>query len=242
MQIQSSTINNAVFSIISFFAVIFFAVSGTAVYAHQTQQTEEKILEISNVKEKTFLENSIDFICLGIVHILRGPDHILFVISIVLVLLPIRKIALMVTTFTLAHSVTFILAGSEILVLSAKIVEPIIALSIAYMDITTVFLKNIKFFQKMHSRLGVIFTFGLFHGLGFASVFSDIEIPSDNALPSLLFFNVGVEFGQILILLPVVLTLILIKKDEKIYESFIEIIAGFISVIAIFWFLQRIFF
>lgn len=242
MWIKNNITNKIVINTVLLFVFMIYTICGTVVFAHHNEQIEEKIVEISIIENRTFLENSIDFICLGIVHILIGLDHILFVITIVLVLLPIRKIFFMVSTFTIAHSLTFILAGSSILTLSEKIVEPIIALSIAYMAITTVFLKKIKFFQKIHSRLGIIFIFGLFHGLGFASVFSDLEIPTDKTLSSLVFFNVGVEFGQIFILLPVVLVLILIKKNKNIYETVIEIIAGFIAIIAIFWFFQRIFF
>lgn len=230
---------NNIFLILSVFIISLFF--NTTVYAHPDSQIEQKALEISNNEEKSFIENSIDFICLGIIHILNGFDHILFVISIVLILLPIRKIFLMVSTFTLAHSFTFILAGSNIFMISGKIVEPIIALSIIYMSITTVFLKKNPFFQKIHNRLWIIFVFGLFHGLGFAGVFSEIMIPQDKVLSSLLFFNVGVEFGQILILLPTILILTLINKNKKNYETFTEIIAGFIIAIAIFWFLQRIF-
>jgi len=238
-------INYSIFAKFIFVAIVVFSFFGTFSYAHQDAQIEKKISELSveSVNEnKPFLQNTIDFIALGIKHILIGPDHILFVISIVLVLLPIRKILLMVSTFTLAHSLTFILAGTEVITLSSKIVEPIIALSIAYMAITTVFFKNVKFFGKIHSRLSVIFIFGLFHGLGFASMFNDLQIPSNRTLSSLVFFNVGVEIGQMLILLLVIPILLLVKKNKEINETFTEIIATLISIIAIFWFIQRIFF
>ncbi len=193
-------------------------------------------------KNRSFLKNARDFTILGVEHILIGLDHILFVISLVLILLPWRKILSMVTTFTIAHSLTLILAGSGILTLSGRIVEPIIAFSIAYMAITTVFLKHITFFQKMHSRLSVIFVFGLFHGLGFAGVFSDLQIPADKYLSSLLFFNVGVEIGQVLILVLVVPLLILLNKNEKLYEITTKIFACIISLLAIYWVVQRVFY
>jgi len=192
-------------------------------------------------QNKTFFQNAKDFIVLGIEHILIGLDHILFVVSLVLVLLPWKKILSMVSVFTIAHSLTLILAGSNILTLSAKVVEPIIAFSIAYMAITTVFLKNIGFFQKLHGKIGTIFLFGLFHGLGFAGVFSDLKIPSDKYLSSLLFFNVGVEVGQILILIVVVPALIYLSRNEKVYDVFTKSVAAVISLLSIFWLIQRIF-
>lgn len=207
----------------------------------KVENTAKTIISARN-PEKPFFQNAKDFIILGIKHILGGLDHILFVISLVLVLLPWRKIISMVTTFTIAHSLTLILAGTSILAVSSKIVEPIIAFSIAYMAITTVFFKKIAFFQKMHSRIGVIFIFGLFHGLGFAGIFSDLHIPTNNYLSSILFFNVGVEIGQILILLSIVPLLILLKRNKKIYDISIKVFASVISLLAIFWVIQRIFF
>ena len=201
----------------------------------------DSLLSVKN-QEESLLGNAKEFTILGIEHILIGLDHILFVLSFVLVLASWRKILSMVTTFTVAHSLTLILAGNNILTLSGKIVEPIIAFSIAYMAITTVFLKKIPFFQKMHSKLGIIFLFGLFHGLGFAGVFSELQISAKYFLSSLLFFNVGVEIGQIMILLFVVPVLILLKKSNKrVYDIVVKVIASIISLLAVFWVIERLF-
>lgn len=181
-----------------------------------------------------------NYVVLGIQHILAGLDHILFVMSLVLLLPSLRHIFKMVTAFTLAHSVTLILGGTNILTLSGKIVEPIIAASIAYMAITTVFLsKKYPWFAKTHTKLGVIFLFGLFHGLGFAGVFAEVAPSVDQLLPSLLFFNVGVEIGQLLILaffVPFLWAL----KHFKLDKYFVPVFAVIISVLALWWVFARI--
>ncbi|QQS59258.1 HupE/UreJ family protein [Candidatus Peregrinibacteria bacterium] len=192
--------------------------------------------------ELSFLGDMRKFIILGVEHILGGLDHILFVLSIVLVFLPWRKIFEMITAFTVAHSLTLILAGTGILVLSGKIVEPIIAFSIAYMAITTVFLRDIPFFQKIHNKIMVIFIFGLFHGLGFAGALTDLQIPKKYYIPSLLSFNVGVEIGQVIILLVALPLLFLLRKNKTLAEIGTKIIAGIISALALFWVLERIFY
>jgi hypothetical protein len=205
-----------------------------------TKYIENAKLIRSVTEEKSFFENTKDFISLGFEHIINGFDHVLFVLSLVLVLLPWKKILSMVTTFTVAHSITLILAGTGILTLSSRIVEPIIALSIAYVAITTVFLKRIPFFGKTNNKLLVVFVFGLFHGLGFAGVFNDLSIPPQQFLVSLLSFNVGVEFGQIAILILAVPFLELLSKKEKIYNIFTKVFAIAISLLAIIWFVERI--
>lgn len=198
----------------------------------------KKIVESRDMDLKEIIP---EFIKLGIEHIVYGLDHVLFVIALILVLPPWRGILRMITSFTLAHSLTFILAGTNTLSISAKIVEPIIALSIAYMAITTVFFKEKKAFQSDYHKLGVIFLFGLFHGLGFAGVFADLQIPSNNYLSALLFFNVGIELGQIAIIL-VTIPFIKYLYEEKLVSKYAsKFIAVSISMIAIYWFFERIF-
>ena len=183
-----------------------------------------------------------NYVVLGIQHILAGLDHILFVMSLVLLLPGLKHIFKMVTAFTLAHSVTLILGGTNILTLSGKIVEPIIAASIAYMAITTVFLsKKYPWFAKTNTKLGVIFLFGLFHGLGFAGVFAEVAPSLDRLLPSLLFFNVGVEIGQLLILVFFV-PFLWGLKHFKLDKYFMPIFAVIISALALWWVVIRIFF
>lgn len=203
---------------------------------------QEKTTSLLSVAESDvgFFTNAWNFTIIGIEHILIGLDHVLFVISLILVLMPWKKILGMVTTFTIAHSLTLILAGTGLLTLSSRIVEPIIALSIAYTALTTVFLRHIPFFGNFYNKLLIIFVFGIFHGLGFAGVFEEISVPADKFLSSLLFFNVGVEFGQILILCVIIPVLYYLIQYEKVYNYAIKSTAVIISGMSIYWVVERI--
>lgn len=185
-------------------------------------------------------ENFVKFTILGVEHILEGIDHVLFVLALVLVTVPWRRLLLMVTTFTVAHSITLILAGLGIITLSPRIVEPVIALSIAYMALTSVFLRQYTFFREFHNRLGIIFFFGLFHGLGFAGVFSALDVPPADYVLSLAFFNIGVEVGQIVILALAVPLLHLLSKRPTVHGIVVKLAAIVVSLLALYWFFERI--
>lgn len=197
------------------------------------------ILEIAKNQDASFWDNSFDFIVLGIKHILSGPDHILFVISLLLVFISFTSTLKLITTFTLAHSLTLILAGASILTLSSQIVEPIIALSISALAITSVFFRKSKYFGSIRAKSAIVFFFGLFHGLGFAGLLQEIQVPSDKFLSSLIAFNVGVEIGQLLVII-IALPLIYLFKDRTWYETAIKIIAILIATIGLIWAVQRL--
>lgn len=214
--------------------------------SEEIYDTEGRLMETSQLiqdvaqGQTSFWTNAFNFIILGIEHILSGMDHILFVVSLVLILISWRKIMWMVSTFTVAHSLTLILAGTGLLTMSARIVEPIIAFSIAYSALTAVFLRHIPFFSKFRNKLLIIFVFGTFHGLGFAGVFTEVNVPADKFLSSLLFFNVGVEFGQILILGIVLPFLYYLSEYPKVYNRVIKAIAVSISLLSLFWMVERV--
>ncbi len=204
-------------------------------------ENKERTIELIANQPTSFLDNFWDFIKLGVEHILSGPDHILFVLTLVLVFGSVREILKLTGTFTVAHSLTIILAGSGLLTLSSNIVEPIIALSIAYVAITSVFLTRFAMFKTLRAKLVTVFAFGLFHGLGFAGLLEEIQIPADRFVSSLLAFNVGIEIGQ-LIILGIILPPILYFRDRSWYPTLVKIIAITISIIALVWFVQRVFF
>ncbi len=210
------------------------------VLLNQVQSTFDEVYEVPN--SINWLQFAKNYIVLGVEHILEGVDHVLFVLALVLMLPPWRRILGMVTIFTAAHSVTLILGGTEILTLSGRIVEPVIAASIAYVALTTVFLaKKYPWFADTHNRLMVIFAFGLFHGLGFAGIFSEVAPDSGRLLASLLFFNVGVEIGQLIILcftLPILWVIYKLKFDRYIIPVFALLMSG----LALWWVIVRIFF
>lgn len=105
-----------------------------------------EILKIIRNNQTSFFDNIYDFFRIGVGHILSGPDHILFVLSLLLVFISWKDILKLTGIFTIAHSITLLLAGTGLLVLSSRIIEPIIALSIAYVAFTSVFLKDTLYF------------------------------------------------------------------------------------------------
>lgn len=185
-------------------------------------------------KEKSFLErlisNAIEFIKLGIEHIFTGFDHILFIVAMMLTFISFKDIFRLTGTFTLAHSITLILAGTFFLSISSKIVEPIIAFSIAYMAIAT----------SRKTKIPTVFLFGLVHGLGFAGVLKEIKIPSDFFLPSLLFFNVGIEIGQLILISVFIIPVLFLIRKTPWKNQITKTIAIVISIIGIFWGIERL--
>jgi hydrogenase/urease accessory protein HupE len=136
------------------------------------------------------------YVVAGFEHILpRGLDHILFILGIFLLSVKMRPLLWQVTMFTLAHSLTLGLSMAGLISLPSSIVEPLIALSIAYIGVENVFARSLH-----KSRLLIVFCFGLLHGMGFASVLSDFGMPDDAFITALISFNVGVEFGQLAVI------------------------------------------
>jgi hypothetical protein len=203
-------------------------------------QSKEDVVRLVTARKTTFFSNLWDFIKLGIDHILSGPDHILFVLTLVLVFLSLKEILTLTGTFTLAHSITLVLAGTGLVLLPTRVVEPIIALSIACVAVTSVFLKS-TVIQSSRAKIALVFFFGLFHGLGFAGLLEEIQIPPDRFFSSLAGFNIGIELGQ-LIILALVLPLIYYFKDKIWYAKAIKVPAVAIISVSLFWFIERIFF
>jgi len=174
---------------------------------------------------------------IGYQHILPlGFDHILFVLSLFLLSPKLKPVLWQATAFTVAHSVTLGLAMYNIITPPAKIVEPLIALSILYVALENIFSPKLK-----ASRIGVVFLFGLVHGLGFAGALGQLGLPQNAYLLSLVMFNVGVELGQITIIL---LAFILIGKwfgNKPYYRKYIVIpLSIMIAITAAFWTVQRL--
>ena len=215
-----------------------FAYSQSPEFANKFQNWAE-ILKIVRDRNTSFIDNMFDFFRIGIWHILSGPDHILFVLSLLLVFVSWRDILRLTTTFTIAHSITLILAGTWLLVLSSTIVEPMIALSIAYVAFTSVFLWDNLFLWGSRSKIVAIFFFGLFHGLGFAGLLREINIPSDKFISSLLAFNLGIEWWQ-LVIVWLAFPIIYIFRHKAWYPRCMQVFSILIIVVAIYWFIERI--
>lgn len=215
-----------------------FANSSSPAFASKYKNGEEIVAVVRNT-DSSFFDNCIDFFKIGMEHILSGADHILFVLSIILVYVSIRRVLHLTLTFTIAHSITLLLAGSGLLVLSSRIVEPFIAFSIAYMAIVSVFFEKVRYIGGENGKVGSIFFFGLFHGLGFAGLLKEIQIPNDKFISSLFSFNVGIEIGQLIIIM-CTLPFIYALRHKHWYPRLIQIIAVIIAVLGIFWGISRI--
>lgn len=131
------------------------------------------------------------FVPLGVEHILTGYDHIAFLLAIIVIGLSIREVLRIITAFTIAHSITLLLAAMEIIRLNSRFVESVIAFSICYVALENVFKKKVNY------RWLITFGFGLIHGFGFASALQELIVGKSSLLLSVVSFNAGVECGQL---------------------------------------------
>ena len=189
-------------------------------------------------KEEKLIDNIKSYTQLGFKHIIpKGLDHILFVLALFLLSSRLKPLILQVSIFTLAHTITLFLGVLDIIKIPSIIVEPIIALSICFIAIENLFTENIK---KM--RPYIIFIFGLLHGLGFAGVLKEIGISDGLFFSSLVSFNVGVELGQIsIILLSYIFIALLFQKKSWYRNRVTRPLSLIIAIVGIYWFIQRIF-
>jgi len=179
-----------------------------------------------------------DFFLLGIRHILTGYDHLLFLLGILIVCSGFFAAARIITCFTLAHSITLALATFHVVNLSNRIVEPLIAASIVYVGCENLVGRN-----SLQWRWILTFAFGLFHGLGFASVLKEMGVGESSvgiALP-LVSFNLGVETGQLAIAALVLPLAWKTKESANLSRITVPSLSAIIVIAGAFWFVQRVF-
>jgi hydrogenase/urease accessory protein HupE len=178
------------------------------------------------------------FVPSGIHHILIGPDHLLFLVGLLLLGGTIRQLTLVVTAFTVAHSITLSLAALNIVTPPARLIEPAIALSIVYVGADNLLMKDGR-----DVRAWIAFAFGFIHGFGFANVLREMDLPSRALGWSLFSFNIGVEIGQLAVVAVVASALTALRARSAAAGQQLAM-AGSVVVIAAgaFWFVQRVFF
>jgi hydrogenase/urease accessory protein HupE len=178
------------------------------------------------------------FIPSGVHHILIGPDHILFLVGLLLTGGTWLALVRIVTAFTIGHSVTLSLAALNLLTPPASIIEPAIALSIVFVGAD-----NLVRGSGRDLRAWVALVFGLVHGFGFANVLREFGLPSEALGWSLFSFNVGVEIGQLAVVLLVTGALLAVRRKSESLSQRVAV-AGSMVVIAAgsYWFIQRVFF
>lgn len=188
----------------------------------------------------------------GMQHIYEGVDHVLFVLALLLVVMlrrdggrwqtrpfwpTLRATALVITAFTIAHSITLIAAALGLVALPGVFVEAMISLSIAYTAAEDVVRPDVRW------RYALTFAFGLIHGLGFASVLAELLPPGDVVVP-LLCFNVGVEVGQlsiVLVALPAFFAVARVAGGDRYRHVVLPALAGIIFLLGLTMFVERIF-
>ena len=204
-----------------------------------------------NLDDPPTLLSRLGFIWQGMLHIFIGIDHILFLVALLFTAVLVRRedgwmpaesfknalwnVLKIVTIFTIAHSVTLFLAGLGYVRLPSRLVESIIALSIIVVAVNNLVG---RFDSK---KLWIILAFGLFHGLGFASVMAELPFRMENLLSVVLFFNIGVELGQVVIV-AAVFPLLFAARRSRFYVPAVVVGGSLvIALIAAIWLVQRAF-
>ena len=205
-----------------------------AVLLSPGQQSE--LIQFKQATSQRAGSTILNYIVVGFEHILpKGLDHILFVIGLFLLAPQWRPLAVQITTFTLAHSITLAFGASGLLIVSPTIVEPLIALSIVFVCV-----ENFLTAHLNKWRVATVFVFGLLHGLGFASVLGEVGLGTSSFVTALFGFNVGVELGQLLVIGVCLLSVGLWFGNKSWYRSRISQPASFVvGLIGAYWFLQR---
>ncbi|WP_394554039.1 HupE/UreJ family protein [Agromyces sp. MMS24-JH15] len=207
--------------------------------------------------EQPWTERFAEFFLLGAEHLLGGLDHILFLVALIVGSRRLRDVILAATTFTVAHSITFLLAALGLVRVPSVVVEPVIALSIAI--VAAWYLLGVARARDIRSpapsldaggrrldrsdasRLAVVFVFGLIHGLGFASALGIDEAWSWTLLGSLLVFNVGIEAVQVGIILVAFPLLALLRRRTPLAAGLAAVaVASVVTVVGLVWFVERV--
>lgn len=178
------------------------------------------------------------YIVVGFDHIIpKGLDHILFVLGLFFLALRVRPLVTQVTIFTVAHTITLALASLGIVSVSPAVVEPLIALSIVYVAVENIFVSKVTPWRPL-----VIFVFGLLHGLGFASVLGEFGLAPGRFVSGLIGFNIGVELGQLAVIVLAYLAVGTWFGKKPWYRQYISIPASIaIAMVGAYWAFERVF-
>ena len=172
---------------------------------------------------------------LGFLHILpKGLDHILFVLGLFLFCRQWKPLLWQVSAFTVAHTITLALSSYKLVTLPSGPVEVLIALSIVYVAVENMATRELK-----AHRLGVVFAFGLLHGLGFAGVLGELGLPRGQFAPALISFNIGVELGQLAVIALAFLAVGWFRGHANYRKLVVIPLSALIGLTGLFWVIQR---
>ena len=214
-------------------------IDGKPIVPNEVEQKSGSIAEKSSEERQEDARSTFySFTRQGFVHVLPlGLDHILFVLGLFFLSRKWKPILYQVSVFTVAHTITLGLATLELISAPSHVVEPIIAASIAVVAIENIFFPNYR-----HSRLFIVFFFGLIHGLGFAGALSAFDLDPTSLVIGLLGFNVGVEFGQLAVIAIVFFLTFWLKDEAKYRKIAVVPCSTLIALMGIYWTIERIFF
>lgn len=190
--------------------------------------------------KETLWATASTYLMLGIEHILLGPDHLLFVLALLLIVSGTRKLLGTITAFTIAHSITLSLAALGFLGLPGPPVEATIALSIVFLAYEMIRLQQGHPSFTAQKPWIVAFSFGLLHGLGFAGALAEIGLPQTQVPAALAFFNVGVEIGQLAFITAIFLLIRFLFSKIPFNNTWKKIPPYAIGSIAAFWLIDRV--
>jgi hypothetical protein len=175
-----------------------------------------------------------DFLGQGVLHILGGFDHVLFVVLLVIAARTRRELVLIVSSFTLAHSITLVLGTFDLVTASPRLVEPLIAATIIYVAVENLVRR------APPVRPAITFAFGLIHGLGFSAALRELGLPARALVGPLVGFNVGVELGQLTIVLPLLPLVVWLRRREGMFRRVSIAINAAVALLACAWFVRRL--
>ena len=182
-----------------------------------------------------------EYLRLGVEHILGGVDHLLFVLALLFLVSGFGRLVKTVTAFTAAHSITLALATLGFVHVPQRPVEAVIALSIVFVAAEIVHLRKGREGVAARAPWVVAFTFGLLHGFGFAGALSEVGLPAGHIPLALLFFNVGVEVGQLLFIAAVLSLVALLRRGRMPLPGWADMVPPYaIGSVAMFWVIQRV--
>ncbi len=230
----------------------------SSIIAITYKDKEEQILvippnktEVNIPKEANSTAVRKQYIMLGIEHIWSGIDHLLFLVCLLIITGFSRRLFITITGFTIAHSVTLILSSLKIIQLPLPPIEATIALSIVFLCYEIIHHHNDKESLTYRYPFLVASSFGLLHGLGFAAVLRSIGLPKKHSIEALLFFNIGVEIGQVVFIIALFLAgfvvinlanrLIAYSFRKRILSLGLQMAIYIVGIVASYWMFDRIF-
>ncbi len=214
-------------------------------YETQDQQIQNRLIRAAEPyvligAYQTFWQSAFDYLWLGVEHILIGFDHLMFVFVLLLLVNNLVRLIQTITAFTVAHSITLGLATLGVIHVSVTYIEAMIALSIIFVARELLVDLHVKTLARSYPWV-IAFLFGLLHGFGFASVLSTIGLDPERIWSTLLFFNLGVELGQLLFIVAVILLFKLLERTLPAQVERIKHIAIYgVGITAAYWFIQRL--